>query len=617
MQEMPLLSSINNLEDYKRIPKEQLDELAKEIRLYLLDVVSKTGGHLASNLGVVETTMALHRAFDSPGDKIIFDVGHQCYVHKLLTGRGEALRLLRQEGGASGFPKREESIHDAFNTGHSSTSISAALGMLRAMRMSGDKTHHVVALIGDGALTGGMAYEALNDAGQSGLPLIIILNDNGMSIAKNVGATPRHLSNIRASKRYNDIKRSTIQLLERIPRVGKGMYRCISRLKERIKYFLLPNVWFEELGFTYLGPIYGHDTGALIRVMENAKALNEPVVIHAVTQKGKGYALAESSPDKFHGIGAFDPITGYSCAGSTCTNSDVLGTILCDLAEKNPKTVAITAAMAEGTGLREFSLKYPSRFFDVGIAEQHAVTMAAGLAAGGMQPVVALYSTFLQRAYDQLLHDVALQGLPVVFAVDRAGLVGNDGETHQGVYDIAYLQTVPGLDIYSPATMAELSAALKLALASGRPAAVRYPRGLLMDVPLDIPLERGKWVVMRPLRPITVVAVGQMVQNAIEAVEGLDVGLVNARCIRPMDSAILSELSSNCHCIISIEDGVKEGGLGSRICEALSGSNTDVIRLGVGDLPVPHAKLSRQHEMCGIDAPALRKLLIEKGAEAL
>ena len=398
MQETRLLDSIHTLEDYKRIPREQLEELAQEIRLYLVDTVSKTGGHLASNLGAVELTMALHRVFDSPADKLVFDVGHQCYVHKLLTGRKEALRSLRQEGGASGFPKRAESAHDAFDTGHSSTSISATLGLLRAMRLKGDTTHHAVALIGDGALTGGMAFEAINDAGQSGLPLIVLLNDNGMSIARNVGAMTRHLSDIRASKRYNDIKRGAVHLVEHIPRIGRRVYSRISRLKARVKYFLLPNVWFEELGFTYLGPIDGHDLNALIHVLENAKQLDGPVLIHAVTQKGKGYGFAESSPDKFHGVSAFDPSTGYAKCGSSCTNSDVLGMVLCDLAEDDPKIVAITAAMTEGTGLREFSLQYPARFFDVGIAEQHAVTMAAGLAAGGMRPVVAVYSTFLQRA---------------------------------------------------------------------------------------------------------------------------------------------------------------------------------------------------------------------------
>lgn len=616
MQDTPLLNSIHNLEDYQRIPREQLEELAKEIRLYLVDTVSKTGGHLASNLGVVELTMALHRVFHSPHDKLVFDVGHQSYVHKLLTGRAEAMRSLRQEGGAAGFPKRAESVHDAFDTGHSSTSVSAALGLLRAMRLQGDTKHRAVALIGDGALTGGMAFEAINDAGQSGLPLIVVLNDNGMSIARNVGAMTRHLSDIRASKRYNDIKRRTVHFVEHIPHVGRRVHSRISSLKERIKYFLLPNVWFEELGFTYLGPIDGHDLSALIRVLENARQLDGPVLIHAVTQKGKGYSFAESSPDKFHGIGAFDPCTGYAKSNSACTNSDVLGMILCDLAKDDPKIAAITAAMAEGTGLREFSAKYPTRFFDVGIAEQHAVTMAAGLAAGGMRPVVAVYSTFLQRAYDQVLHDVALQGLPVVFAVDRAGLVGEDGETHQGVYDLAYLQSIPGLDIYAPASMEELADALKLAIACGRPAAVRYPRGALMESIETTPVERGKWAILRPVRPITVVAVGRMVQNALEGAMGLDVGLVNARCIRPLDTALLDMLRADCRCIITMEDGIKEGGLGSRVCEALAGSGVEVIRLGVGDVPVTHAKVSRQYEICGLDAASLRRILLEKGAQA-
>lgn len=617
MQETPLLSKIHSLADYKRISRADLDELAREIRLCLVDVVSKNGGHLASNLGAVELTMALDLVFDSPDDKLIFDVGHQAYIHKLLTGRASAFPTLRKEGGLAGFPKREESPCDAFNTGHASTSISAALGMLRAMRLTGDRSHRAVALIGDGALTGGMAFEALNDAGQSGLPLIILLNDNGMSIARNVGAMNRHLSDIRSSKRYNEIKRNATRLVERIPRVGRGLYGRISRFKERVKYFLLPNVLFEEMGFTYLGPIDGHDLNALIRVLENAKALNEPVFIHAVTQKGKGYSFAESSPDKFHGIGAFDPRTGYCKCGAACTNSDVLGMVLCDLAEKDPRIAAITAAMPDGTGLRDFSLKYPARFFDVGIAEQHAVTMAAGMAACGMKPVVAVYSSFLQRAYDQILHDVALQGLPVVFAVDRAGLVGEDGETHQGVYDLAYLQSVPGLDIYAPASMEELAESLRVALASGRPAAVRYPRGALMDDPLSPPVERGKWTLLRPLEPVSIVAAGRMVETALEAAKGLRVGLVNARCIRPMDEALLRQLSKTCRCVLCAEDGLRTGGLGSRLCEALNGAGVAVVRVGVGEQPVPPATAAQQYARCGMDAASLRKLLLEKGAQGL
>ena len=409
MQDTPLLNRIGSLEDYKQLPQKDLEELAREIRLCLVDVVSQNGGHLASNLGAVELTMALDRVFDSPKDKLIFDVGHQAYVHKLLTGRYADFPTLRKAHGLAGFPKREESVHDAFNTGHASTSISAALGMLRAMQLRGDTVHCAVALIGDGALGGGMAFEALNDGGQSGLPLIVLLNDNGMSIAKNVGAMAMHLCKVRTSKRYNDLKRRVIDRVEKIPRIGPGLYGRISRFKERIKYFLLPNVLFEEMGYTYLGPIDGHDLTALIRVLEKAKALRQPVVIHTVTQKGKGYSLAESSPDKFHGIGAFDPETGYIRGKTACTNSDVFGMTLCDLAKQDKRIVAITAAMPDGTGLTDFARRYPARFFDVGIAEQHAVTLAAGMAATGLRPVVAIYSTFLQRAYDQILHDVALQ----------------------------------------------------------------------------------------------------------------------------------------------------------------------------------------------------------------
>ncbi len=610
--ETPILRRIHSLEDYKALKREELYPLAQEIRARLVDVVSKNGGHLASNLGAVELTMALDWVFDSPADKLVFDVGHQSYVHKLLTGRDEVFPTLRREGGLSGFPKREESIHDAFNTGHASTSISAALGMLRAMALCGDCQHHAVALIGDGALTGGLAFEALNDGGQSGLPLIVLLNDNGMSIAKNVGAMALHLSKVRASKRYNDIKRSTIRFLEHIPGIGRGLYGSISRFKERVKYFLLPNVLFEEMGFTYLGPIDGHDLDTLIRVLENARELRSPVVIHAVTKKGKGYLPAESSPDKFHGVGAFDPETGSARAGSTRTNSDVFGATLCKLAEADSRIVAITAAMRDGTGLQEFSCRYPRRFFDVGIAEQHAVTLAAGMAAQGLRPVVAIYSSFLQRAYDQVLHDVGLQGLPVVFAIDRAGLVGEDGETHQGVYDLAYLQTIPGLDIFAPSSQEELSAALALALAGGRPAALRYPRGSLMSRPRNAPLLRGKWELLRPLRPVTIVAAGKMVQIGLEALSGLDAGLVNAWCIRPMDMEMVGALAETCRTVLSLEDGLRTGGLGSRLCEALQGTGVRILRIGVGDVPVAQASAQAQFRSCGMDADTLRALLKEE-----
>lgn len=609
MQDTPLLNRLGSLEDYKRLPQKDLEELAREIRLCLVQVVSQNGGHLASNLGAVELTMAMDWVFDSPRDKLLFDVGHQAYVHKLLTGRYGEFSTLRKAHGLSGFPKREESVHDAFNTGHASTSISAALGMLRAMRLNGDTTHCAVALIGDGALGGGMAFEALNDGGQSGLPLIVLLNDNGMSISKNVGAMAMHLCKVRTSKRYNDLKRRVIDYVEKLPRIGPGLYGRISRFKERIKYFLLPNVLFEEMGYTYLGPIDGHDLSALIRVLEKAKALRQPVVIHTVTQKGKGYSLAESSPDKFHGIGAFDPQTGYIRGKAACTNSDVLGMTLCDLAERDKRIVAITAAMPDGTGLTDFARRFPRRFFDVGIAEQHAVTLAAGMAAAGLRPVVAIYSTFLQRAYDQLLHDVALQGLPVVFAVDRAGLVGEDGETHQGVYDLAYLHTIPELDIYAPSSQEELAALLPMALAAGRPVAVRYPRGALTNRPLEGPMERGKWNILRPLRPVTLVAEGPMVERALLAVEGRDVGVVDAWCIRPMDGDTIDEIKGRCKRILCLEDGLQTGGLGSRLCEALSGTGIQVARLGVGEAPVAQGTAAQQYAWCGLNVESIRRRL--------
>ena len=578
MQDTPLLNRIGSLEDYKQLPQKDLEELAREIRLCLVNVVSQNGGHLASNLGAVELTMALDRVFDSPKDKLIFDVGHQAYVHKLLTGRYADFPTLRKAHGLAGFPKREESVHDAFNTGHASTSISAALGMLRAMQLRGDTVHCAVALIGDGALGGGMAFEALNDGGQSGLPLIVLLNDNGMSIAKNVGAMAMHLCKVRTSKRYNDLKRRVIDRVEKIPRIGPGLYGRISRFKERIKYFLLPNVLFEEMGYTYLGPIDGHDLTALIRVLEKAKALRQPVVIHTVTQKGKGYSLAESSPDKFHGIGAFDPETGYIRGKTACTNSDVFGMTLCDLAKQDKRIVAITAAMPDGTGLTDFARRYPARFFDVGIAEQHAVTLAAGMAATGLRPVVAIYSTFLQRAYDQIMQDIAMLHLHVILAVDRAGLVGDDGPTHHGVFDVGFLRQVPGMLILAPASLAEQKDMLSWAAETyNGPVAVRYPRGGEGSY-RDSAWQPGENVETEGLLcchrhggDVTLVTYGSMLDNVLEAAEILSQRGIEATILRLLTVSalptreILTEMSEKRRVIVA-----EEVCTGSGIREALA-----------------------------------------------
>ena len=442
MSDYSLLKTIGNPDVLKNLSNEQIDELCSEIREKIISVVSKNGGHLASNLGVVELTVALHTAFNAPEDKLVFDVGHQSYVHKLLTGRFECFDALRTAGGLSGFPKSEESEYDSFNTGHASTSISAALGMLRAKIQLGEQGF-AVAVIGDGSLTGGMAFEALNDAGRSKLPLIVVLNDNNMSIARNVGALSQHLTNIRTSRGYQRFKRRTVNSLEST-KLGKSMYAGIERMKNRIKYFLLPNnILFEALGFTYLGPIDGHDVKSLVKVMNRAKGLNRPVLIHVVTKKGFGYLHAEEKPEKYHGVSSFDVASGETMKKTKDSNSEIFGKEITELARMDKRICAITAAMRSGTGLSIFEREFPDRLYDVGIAEQHAVTMAAGMAKEGMRPVVAIYSSFLQRSYDQIVHDVCLQKLPVVFCVDRAGLVGEDGETHQGAYDIAYMRKAP------------------------------------------------------------------------------------------------------------------------------------------------------------------------------
>lgn len=611
MAEPPLLDSIHSIEDFKRIDRKDLPRLAAEIRSFLVEKVSHTGGHLASNLGVVELTIALHRAFDSPQDKIIFDVGHQAYVHKIITGRAAEFERLRQMDGISGFPKRTESPHDAFGTGHASTSISAALGILRAERMLGG-TGSVVALVGDGALTGGLCFEALNDAGQSKQPLIVVLNDNDMSISHNVGALNRSLSRMRTSRSYRRFKHNTAEFLRKLPKVGARMFGDALRLKNRIKYFLIPNVLFEEMGFTYLGPVDGHDIDTLIEVFARAKQLESPVIIHAVTKKGKGYALAEQNPEKFHGIGKFDRDTGQVNGSAQESNSSVFSRTLCSLARTDSRIVAITAAMPQGTGLDRFGAEFPDRFFDIGIAEAHAVTMAAGMAAAGARPVVAIYSTFLQRAYDQILHDVCLQSLPVVFAIDRAGLVGEDGETHQGVYDIAFLRMMPGITVLSPASQEELAEMLRLALMSNGPVAIRYNRGALLSHPITQPVQIGKWEELLPLfqSKVVLIASGRLVKNALEACAGLPAALINARSVKPMDDALLLHVAAHGMPVITLEDGVISGGFGEAV-QAKIGHAVEVIACGVTEAPVRHGPIAEQDALCGLNTEGIRKTILE------
>ena len=610
--ELKLLKRIKSPADLKALSKAELEELADEMRRYMVSTVAKNGGHLSSNLGIVELTIALHLCFDFSKDRLVLDVGHQCYPHKLLTGRAEEFQNLRQKGGISGFPKTSESVYDAFNVGHSSTACSAALGILRAMRLEGNTEDRVVAVVGDGALTGGLAYEALDDAGEKELPFIVVLNDNKMSISGNVGGMSAHLSKLRTSRGYKRFKRKFSGNLKKIPLVGKGISKRLENLKNRIKYFVLPNVLFEELGYTYAGPFDGHDIDELVTIFEHAKknVTDKPMLIHVMTQKGRGYAPAENDPERFHGIGAFDEATGES--RSSNNNSKIFASELCRLAERDERIVAITAAMPTGTGLCEFKKRFPDRFFDVGIAEQHAVTMAAGMASAGLKPVFAVYSTFLQRGYDQLLHDVCLQQLPVVFGVDRAGLVGADGETHQGVYDIAYFSTMPnGFKLLSPSSQEELCAMLDLAIEQEGPCAVRYGRGLLPSRKLNTAIPLDEWEMLRNIKPVTVVATGRLLEAAEKACEGLVVGLVNARKLCPLGQRELKMLEG-AKCIITVEDGSRDCGFGAQLARlACAEGRLRVIELGVLSVPISAATPAEQDELCGLTVEQIRQTIIK------
>ncbi len=603
MDRYPILDRVNSLEDFKQLKDAELPALAAQIRQYMIENVAKCGGHLASNLGAVELTIAIHRAFNSPVDQIIFDVGHQSYAHKIITGRRASFCTLRQEKGISGFPKREESKHDPFNTGHASTAISAALGIARAKKLLGEDGV-AVALVGDGALTGGLAFEGLNDAGQADVPLVVIVNDNEMSISPNVGALHRMLVNMRSSAWYVRFKRFLVRMLD-TGIIGRWFSRHMENLKNRIKSFLMPKRMFEDMGFLYLGPIDGHDIGALTRILRRAKDLRVPVIVHCVTQKGKGYAFSERNPAKYHGIAPFSIDTGDVVANAKKSNSAVFGETMVALAEKDPRIVAVSAAMSIGTGLSEFSTRFPERFFDVGIAEEHALTMAAGMATCGMKPVVAIYSTFLQRGYDEILHDICLQKLPVVLAVDRAGLVGDDGETHQGVYDAAFLSTMPNMTIYSPATQQELAHMLALAISRGEPAAVRYPRGSLMQAVSAQPVERGRWEIIEPIAEQTIVATGSMVAVSMPVARKLGAGLVNARTIKPMDEEAIQTMKAIAKRVVVMEECIDC--LGLRLTAALA--PIPVVRMCVPDDPVLQACVNQQRQFCGLTAEALEHAL--------
>lgn len=577
-------------EDLKTMSERDLELLTYEIRDFLIEKVSKNGGHLASNLGVVELTIALHRVFDSPKDKMVWDVGHQSYVHKILTGRAACFDGLRCLNGISGFPKREESVHDMFDTGHSSNSISAAMGYAAARDLDGDD-YNVIAVIGDGALTGGMAYEALNNAGSSQSKMIVILNDNEMSIGKNIGGISQHLSKLRASQAYLDFKKQLKRTLKGIPGVGEGLYSGFEHIRDSVKYAIVPGAIFEQLGFKYYGPVDGHNIHELMEVLSFAKMLEGPVLIHAITKKGKGYRNAENNPGKFHGIGAFDPTTGNVLAESqNLSYSLIFGNKLVQLAGDNPKIIAVSAAMIDATGLGKFALKYPDRIFDAGIAEAHAVTFGAGLAASGYRPVIAIYSTFLQRAYDQILIDVCMQNLPVIFAIDRAGNVGADGETHHGVFDISYLSHMPNMTVLAPKDGKELADMLEYALTLDGPCAIRYPKGESVDCRDEIsnPVLDGTAERLRNGGDVEIFAVGKMVSVGIEACKklrsrGIEAGLTNVRFVKPFDKAAVLSAADRTKKLVTLEDNVLEGGYGSMINGLLAEEGKlDVTVLNIG-----------------------------------
>lgn len=608
-----VLAGINGPQDVKNLSSAQLEKLAGEIRGLLVHTVAQTGGHLAPNLGVVELTIALHRVFDSPRDKIIWDVGHQAYVHKILTGRRDCFASLRQYGGISGFPKRSESQHDIFGTGHSSTSISAALGVALARDMAGDK-HQVVAVIGDGSLTGGQAYEAMNHAGHLGTKMTVIVNDNEMSIARNVGAMSEYLAKIRTDPAYFKVKSDIDYLLKRIPAIGERVAQTVERVKDSVKYLVVPGMLFEELGFTYLGPIDGHNLASLTEVLQITKNMQGPVLVHVITCKGKGYQPAECNADKFHGIGPFCVESGEVIKnGNKPSYTEIFGDALVEVAAINPAVVAITAAMPAGTGVTKFAGRFPERFFDVGIAEPHAVTLAAGLAAEGRRPVVAVYSTFAQRAYDQILHDVCLQNLPVVFALDRAGLVGEDGPTHHGVFDLSFLRNIPNLTIMAPKDENELRHMLYTAVALDGPAVIRYPRGGGPGVKTTEPLvklEVGRAEELRPGKDVVLLAVGGMNAPCLAAADllarqGIAAAVVNARFVKPLDEQLLRRLARDVGVIVTVEDNVLAGGFGAAVLEYINSQNLNwvkLFRVGLPDKFIEHgsrAELLAQYGLNG------------------
>ena len=613
-----LLDSIRQVNDIKNISEENYEALAEEIRQFLIEKISVTGGHLGSNLGAVELTMALHLALNLPEDKIIWDVGHQSYTHKLLTGRRDGFETLRKYGGMSGFPKRKESNCDAFDTGHRSTTISAGLGLVKARDLRGEK-HTVVSVIGDGSLTGGMAYEALNNAARLDTNFIIVLNDNNMSISENVGGVSRYLNNVRTADSYLGLRDGVYNTLKDMPKYGDQMVKFIRRAKNSFKQLVIPGMMFEDMGVTYLGPVDGHDIPRLIRVLQEAKRVKKAVIVHVLTQKGKGYAPAERHPARFHGAEPFEIETGLPTHPRTKANyTDIFSTVMTKLGQRDEKVVAITAAMPDGTGLKRFHNMYPDRFFDVGIAEEHAVTFAAGLAAGGMKPIVAVYSSFLQRAYDQILHDVCIQNLPVVFAIDRAGLVGSDGETHQGIFDLSYLSSIPNMHIMAPKNKWELSDMIKYAVDFGSPIAVRYPRGEAYDglKEFRLPIEYGKGEWIYEEKDICLIAVGSMVKVAEQVrrelkERGYSCSLINARFVKPIDEEMIMEARAVHKLLVTMEENVASGGFGEKVREFLDRTGGGkMLAITIPDEYVEHGNVELLKQEIGMDADSVVKRVI-------
>ncbi len=606
-----LLETIDEPQRLGELSLPELEQLAAELRTYIIQTVAQTGGHLAPSLGTVELTLALYSVFKLPRDKVIWDVGHQAYVHKILTGRREAFTALRRYGGITGFPCRTESPYDAFGVGHASTSISAALGMAIARDLD-DRGEHVIAVIGDGAMTGGEAFEALNHAGQLGKRLIVILNDNGMSIDTNVGAMSEYLSRLRVMPQYNKAKKDLEGFFRSIPHIGDTVLKTAEYIKDGVKSVLVPGGIFAEMGFTYVGPLDGHNLRLLREVFSEIRMMDGPVLVHVHTKKGRGYLPAEIEPDKFHGVGTFDVISGQvkKAEGAPPTYTEVFGQTLVKLAAENPNITAITAAMPGGTGLKVFAEKFPNRYFDVGIAEEHAVTLAAGMAAAGKRPVAAIYSTFAQRAYDQLLHDVCLQNLPVTLCLDRAGLVGDDGPTHHGVFDLSYLRMMPNMTVMAPKDENELRRMLITALSLDGPAALRYPRGTAAGVPLtdDVqPLPLGKGEILREGGDVCFLAVGSMTANALQAAEllaadGIAAEVVNMRFVKPLDRELLLEAAGHVKLLVTVEENVLAGGFGSAVLECLAdtGRTVPLLRLGIPDRFVPQGDRSLLWEECGL-----------------